>query len=323
MKIVERWLNGYMIICIKAPIISKKIQLYTERNFSDQRPAFQEYLNVFENYLRSHSGGRKDAKNARNEKSQIRRMAEVIAAGEIPNYSMFFDLPSVERRWVREHAKKKKYEPGTIRSYLLTLGHFMDFLIRSKVTPDVSNVLPVGDLSVERMNVCRDDVCKWRQSLKPEEEERKFAVMVEAGDNIIQKSEFWAVLESDFYKAVVAKINNIDENYSLHPEGYLAQRDTFTNIRDCLFFNFVVNNMSRSGAASNMTCDEYKSGKISPAGQYVVLVKKHKTSRSYGPCQIVMKQDVKKYCDTYLDIVRNAVQVENPVLSLLHGLGWD
>ena len=77
-------------------------------------------------------------------------------------------------------------------------------------------------------------------------------------------------------------------------------------ISDSLFFNLVVNNISRSGAVANMTCDEYRNGNISPTGQYVVLVKKHKTARKYGPCQIVIKADVKQYCDIYFNIIRKA-----------------
>ena len=116
-------------------------------------------------------------------------MVGVVSLGDIPHYRMLFDLPTLENRWVREHAVQRKYEPGTIRSYLLSLGHFMDFLIRSKVTPNVGNVLPVTQLDLETIKVCRDEDSKWRQALRQEEEERQFAVMMEDGDNIIPQGE--------------------------------------------------------------------------------------------------------------------------------------
>lgn len=99
-------------------------------------------------------------KKPENERDQIRRMAEVLSGGERPSYHPFFDLPNIENIWIKQHAKDKKYDPGTIPSYLLTVGHFMEFLISSRVTPEVSNTIPVPDLTIERMNVCRDEVGK-------------------------------------------------------------------------------------------------------------------------------------------------------------------
>ena len=71
---------------------------------------------------------------------------------------------------------------------------------------------------------------------------------------------FW----SHFYNQVVEKVV---EKYSLQPEKFVLQRDVFTNNRDSLFFNLVVNNIS---------------------------------------CQI-SKADVKQYCDIYFNIIRNSV----------------
>ena len=114
-------------------------------SMQSQEPIFKDYLEVFNLYLKSRSGGNKDFKSANNEMAQVRRIMEVISPIE-QDYTKLFDLHELQNVWF-PHAKVKKFEPGTKRSYLLSLGHFMDFMIRSKLTPNVCNVLPVDRLT--------------------------------------------------------------------------------------------------------------------------------------------------------------------------------
>jgi len=224
---------------------------------------------MFERYLKSNSGGKKDPKNAGNERAQLRRMMAVICKDNTPHYLQFANLKIVEELWVKGLCREKKYEPGTI--------------------------------------VARNEVGKWRSSLRAEEDQRQYEVMIEDGDNMLTRADFCSVLESDFYKQVLNKIMTIAKMYNEKSKKPNLNLETFVNIRDCLLFNMIVCNISRSGAAANMTLEEYNRGMVSPTGQYVVHVKKHKTSRKYGPCQIVIREEMKKHFDTYLNIVRSQV----------------
>ena len=238
--------------------------------------------------------------------NQIRRLVEVISPNE-HDYELIFDLCKLDEIWL-PHAKAKDYEPGTIRSYLIAVGSFMDSIIRSKVTPFADNVITVKDqIGVDRMRVVRDKVAKWRQALRGEEDDRKIAVMIECHDSIVTKEEFQTVLNSPFNQAVISNMKRIKEKYTDHSERFSVTRETFTNCRDSLFFGVIVNNISRSGACANMTVEEYKKNTKSMNGHYVVLVKQHKTSRVYGPCQIVLNKQLKELCDTYFNVIRNAV----------------
>nr|XP_047125370.1 uncharacterized protein LOC124807479 [Hydra vulgaris] len=105
-------------------------------------PSFQDYLDVFYLYLKSLSGGKKDSVAAHNEMKQIMRMMQVVSPQE-PCYTKFFDLQNLAKVW-QSHVVKKGYEPGTQRSYLLSFTHFIEFLIRSKPTQHVDNVLLVN-----------------------------------------------------------------------------------------------------------------------------------------------------------------------------------
>ena len=89
--------------------------------------------------------------------------------------------------------------------------------------------------------------------------------------NCPTREDFCSVLESHFYKQVLNTITNIAEKYE-NPEKLILNLETFVNIRDCLLFNTIVCNISRSGAAANMTIEEYNRGAVSPTGQYVIPV---------------------------------------------------
>ncbi|XP_065640119.1 uncharacterized protein LOC136072738 isoform X2 [Hydra vulgaris] len=271
----------------------------------DDEPTFKDYLEIFCLYLKSRSGGNKDLKSASNEMGQVRRIMEVLPSDD-PCYDKFFDLERLQTLWF-PHAQRMMYEPGTKRSYLLSLSHFIDFLIRSKLTPNVPYVVPVTKVEADVMLVCQNEISKWRQSLRAEEEERQFDVLIQDGEKMIPKEYFKAILDSNFNVTVIKKIKEIHCQYSLKPNEFILTRSLYTNTRDCIFFKMVCDNISRSGAIANLTLEEYLKGTFTPTGLYVVLVRKHKTFKKYGPCQIVINSELKFLCDCFYKIKRNGV----------------
>ena len=259
-------------------------------------------------YLKSPSGGMKDPKASINEMNQVRRMMEVLCPDpKEASYHLFFDLKNFEEAWLK-HAHKKGYEPGTKRSYLLSLTHFMDFIMRSKLTPMLANVLPIDEsISPELVSLCQKEISKWRKALKPEEADREYAIMVKDTEDVIPKELFVQVQISSFNKQIIEAAKEIHKCFIDKPDEYVCNRTTFTNIRDSICFSLITNNISRSGAISNMTTEEYTKGTYSSTGSYIILVKKHKTGRKYGPCQIIVNPDLKILCDSYHCIVRKSV----------------
>ncbi|XP_065677018.1 uncharacterized protein LOC105850705 isoform X3 [Hydra vulgaris] len=273
---------------------------------------FQDYLHTFLLYLKSPSGGKKDPQAALNEMHQIRRIVEVISPNSLMLhnltticYTSLLHLKLLQEKWF-PYAKQKGYEPGTQRSYLLSLSHFINFLLRSKLTPTVPNVVPCI-LTADVLNVCQKEISNWRTSLRGEEALREYDVMMEDAENIIPKESFQAIIKSDFYQEIVKNVNFIYINYKNRPSEFLVTRTLFTNIRDCIFFGLITNNISRSGAVSSMTTAEFRKGSFSPTGSFIILVKKHKTAKQYGPCQIILNHDLKFMCDCYDQIIRSAI----------------
>ena len=250
----------------------------------------------------------KDGKVAINEMNQVRRRMEILCSNPFQaTYHLFFDLKRFQEARF-EWTKKKGFEPGTKRSYLLTLSHFMDFIFRSKLTPMVANVLPIDEsISAELICLCQKEISKWRSSLKSEEVDREYAIMIKDAEDVIPKEVFFEVQNSPFNNQIIEKTKGIYKKFNNRSEEYISTRTTFTIIRDSLCFSLITINISRSGAISNMKTEEYIKGTLSPTGSYIVLVKKHKTGRNYGPCQIITNQDLKHLCDCYLNILIKAV----------------
>ncbi|XP_047139227.1 uncharacterized protein LOC124815107 isoform X1 [Hydra vulgaris] len=115
-------------------------------------------------------------------------------------------------------------------------------------------------------------------------------------ENIIPLEAFQAVLNSEFCVKVTTKAKTI-----------YGMEINHLKMRDSIFFSLIINNMSRSGAVSNMTIDEYLKGTYTLTKSFIVLVKKHKTARKYGPCQIVINEELKLLCDCYWKIFRNQI----------------
>ena len=131
--------------------------------------------------------------------------------------------------------------------------------------------------------------------------------MMEDAENIIPKESFQAIIKSDFYQDIVKNVKCIYNNYKNRPSDFLITRTLFTNIRVCIFFGLITNNISRSGAVSSMKTSEFRKGTFSPTVSFIILVRKHKTAKQYGPCQIILNPDLKVMCDCYDQIIRNAI----------------
>ena len=274
---------------------------------SEEEPDLQKCLLIYREYLMSPSGSKKDYKSSSNVMNQIRRLIEVISPDHL-DYMSIFDLCKLDQVWL-PHTKSKGYEPGTVRSYLIAVGSFMDFIIRSKVTPYADNIVNLKNnhLDIERMRVVRDEVAKWRQALRGEEDDRKTELLIECFENTITKEDFQTVIRSPFNQAVIKNMKFLLQKHGNSATNFRVTREIFTNCRDSLFFSLIVNNISRSGACANMTVEEYLKGTNSMNDHFVVLVKRHKTSRIYGPCQIVLNKELKELCDIYFNIIRKAV----------------
>lgn len=161
-----------------SPSIPSKTNKIEEPGQAEPAEDFETCLGKFENYLLSISGGRKSVKNAFDEKSQIRTLAKLCSEGEPLSYHHVLNLKLVQDEYVIKYSKEKKHTPGTIKSYLLSLTHFMSFLKRSIERPDADNIIVVDTdkFPTEKLLVLSSEVSKWRESLRGEANQRQIEV---------------------------------------------------------------------------------------------------------------------------------------------------
>ena len=152
------------------------------------------------------------------------------------SYKNLLNLEKVHKQYLDKKSKDKKHRPGTVKSYLLSLTHFIDFLSRSIVHPKAPHVVNVApELTIEHLHILNTEVSKWRESLKGEIRQREMEVMCEDGDKVITREEFQNALKSDYCIAVRKYMRKIGENFKENPKGYVTKRDTLTSSRDVLF----------------------------------------------------------------------------------------
>jgi len=116
------------------------------------------------------------------------------------SYRSVLDLKLVQDEYVSKYSKEKKHTPGTIKSYLLSLTHFMNFLKRSIERPDADNIVIVIDTDkfpTEKLLVLESEVSKWRESLRGETNQRQIEKMYEDGEGVLSIDDFRRALKSE------------------------------------------------------------------------------------------------------------------------------
>ena len=134
----------------------------------------------FQEWLASPDGSKKDEKTVMQHGSQPYIMLKAIDNSE--NLKSLFDLKLIGQVFLNGHVKEKKYEAGTIKSYLMSLGHFYSFVLSDKPDSININLLDVSSY--------REKVKMWSASYKREPSTQKWQKLEEDMLNRLTPSKF-------------------------------------------------------------------------------------------------------------------------------------
>ena len=98
-----------------------------QRSIGEQEPVEDLVLHEFENWLQSPDGGKRDKKTAKQHRTQLATIIKVI--DETCDIHSLLNIKLVRNIFLNEYVQFKKYEAGTIKSYLMSLRHFVSFLL--------------------------------------------------------------------------------------------------------------------------------------------------------------------------------------------------
>ena len=96
-----------------------------------------------------------------NNTSQLFSLLKVIDDEE--HMKSLLDVKLIRQLFLKSHIEKKRYEAGTIKSYLMSLRHFYSFFISDR---------PKNfDFNVDEVNTSREEIKLWSASYKRESSE--------------------------------------------------------------------------------------------------------------------------------------------------------
>ena len=271
-------------------------------------------LTEFYEWLTDVDGGYRSEKIAHQYKSQvlsvIRRLQinETICRQDNPKPPVYLLLlPGKEgvtllKQWLSYAVSK--YQPGTVRSYLMSVRLFYKFLTQER-KPNMSEV------STDTLNARRDLMSSWSSAQKKKVLRRKLQKNEEDFKKLISSENLYQICHGDQRINAVKQLGSSSKETS---QGTVVQRiisdKTHVEVRDWLMTRLLIDNSGRSGVIANMTVTEFMAAVYHPGtdedlARYRILVSKHKTADQYGSAVIWAYDDLYKMMDMYLRTVRS------------------
>ena len=283
-------------------------------------------LTEFYEWLTDVDGGYRSEKMAQQYKSQVLSVIKRLQMNETevrhdnpkpPVYLLL--LPGKEgvtllKQWLSYAVSK--YQPGTVRSYLMSLRLFYKFLTQER-KPDMSEV------SVDMLNARRDLMSSWSSAQKKKVLRRKLQKHEEDFKKLITSENLYQICHGDQRINAVKQLGNSSKETSQGAEVQRIISDkTHCEVRDWLMTRLVIDNSGRSGVIANMTVAEFKdavyhSGTDEDQARYRILVSNHKTADQYGSAVIWVYDDLYKMMDMYLRTVRSQFTAATPQVEQL------
>ena len=197
-----------------------------------------------------------------------------------------------------------KYQPGTVRSYLMSLRLFYKFLTQER-KPNMSEV------STDMLNAQRDLMSSWSSTQKKKALRRKLQKHKEDFKKLITSENLYQICHGDQRINAVKHLGSSSKETSQGTEVQRVISDkTHVEVTDWLMTRLVIGSSGRSGVIANMTVTEfmaavYHLGTDEDLARYRILVSNHKTADQYGSAVIWAYDDLHKMMDIYLRTVRS------------------
>nr|XP_047134363.1 uncharacterized protein LOC124812189 [Hydra vulgaris] len=241
----------------------------------------------FVEWLVISSGGRKPKRSAVKHKGIIMGIVRHKDNKDI-NY-VNLSKESFLNSWMTELDKKGK-KPGTIKTYLGSIKHFLDFCL----TTDRTDI--IGHKEHSKIVTL---ILQWGKSLQKSIKENQYDKDIIDFNNFPTAEEIVILDNSDIVKDATNVLKSSNTSF------FKVNKTSFCLVRDYLITCIVFDNASRPGAICNMTLNEFSVAFENTDG-FVVSVKKHKTSYK-GPAHIALSKTLYLHVQKYITFLRNTL----------------
>ena len=197
----------------------------------------------------------------------------------------------------------EKYQPGTVRSYLMSLRLFYKFLSQERKSD-----LP--DVSVETLNARRDYMTSWSAARKKKVLKRKLEIRDEDFRKLLSSEKLHQVCHGNQHVNAVKQLAvTSEETQGGESASRMLSDKSHCEVRDWLMTRLLIDNSGRSGVAVNITVNEFNEAVFYPGteednARYRVDVKEHKTAGIYGAANIWIYDVLYLLIEMYMRTVR-------------------
>ena len=197
----------------------------------------------------------------------------------------------------------EKYQPGTVRSYLMSLRLFYKFLSQERKSD-----LP--DVSVETLNARRDYMTSWSAAQKKKVLKRKLEIRDEDFRKLLSSEKLHQVCHGNQHVNAVKQLAvTSEETQGGESASRMLSDKSHCEVRDWLMTRLLIDNSGRSGVAVNITVNEFNEAVFYPGteednARYRVDVKEHKTAGIYGVANVWIYDVLYLLIEMYMRTVR-------------------
>jgi len=199
----------------------------------------------------------------------------------------------VWRSWANPMLELKKMRPGSVRSYLLSLAKFCEYVV-DHVVNKVEGFPSIPEDIVQRAGAVASRFKGMSSTVSKEYAHVKWERQIEDEQNAIPTSVVESMMES---KKAQEAIRYLTLSYNNKPTEAM-----FLSVRDYLIARLAIENCQRPGPFETATLREFECAK-GVDDKFVMRVSRHKTSKA-GPAPITMTPNTMSNLKAYIKYVR-------------------
>ena len=197
------------------------------------------------------------------------------------------------KKWAKPLLDEKQMRPGSVRSYLLSLAKFFEF-VEDHVVNKVSRFPNIPDDIFNRARSVVKRLKSMSSSINKKYVHLKWEKRMQEEANALPVSIIQEMLDTE---PAMEAMRYLTLSYSKPPTERM-----FLSIRDFLLARLEIENCQRPGSFETATLEEFQLAK-KVNGKMVMSVSRHKTSKS-GPAPITMCDNTYSNVKAYVQYVR-------------------
>lgn len=256
----------------------------------------EKYFIMFCDHLKNVIGGCKRERQAILHSQHVRRIHDYMDPdGKDKTFESLLQDGGLQvwKNWAKPQLDERKMRPGSVRSYLLSLAKFFEF-VEDHVVNKVSGFPNIPDDVFNRARSVIKRFKNMSSSINKEYAHLKWQKRMREEANATPVSIIQEMMDT---KPAMEVMRYLTRCYNNQPTEKM-----FLSIRDFLLARLEIENCQRPGPFETATLEEFQVAK-KVDGKMVMNVSRHKTSKA-GPAPITMSDNTYSNVKAYVQYVR-------------------